>query len=309
MGNIKVAILGSYVTDLTGRGPSLPIPGQTVKGTSFKMGCGGKGFNQAVASHKYGIDTTIITKIGADVFGQQMLEFSKKEKMDTSHVFVDENIPTGAAVIVVDEISGQNQILVYAGACDHITDEDLEKSKPVIASSKVFLTQLETNLDIVYKAVDFASAKGIKVLLNPAPFQKVSDDLLGKIDVITPNETEASLLTGINVKTKEDAEKAAVILLEKGVKNVIVTLGSQGSYVRTADNSLYLEAHEVNAIDTTGAGDAFNGVFAARFAENDDIFEAARYANAAAALSVTRLGTAPAMPTREEIDAFVASRN
>ena len=285
----------------------MPVPGQTVKGTAFKMGCGGKGFNQAVAAHKYGVDTTIITKIGSDVFGESMLEFCRNANMDTSHILTDANTPTGTAVIVVDEITGQNQILVYAGACDHITDEDFEKAKPVIASAKVFLTQLETNLDVVYKAVDFASSKGITVILNPAPFQKIDDGLLKKIDIITPNETEASQLTGVEVKTKEDAEKAAEILMSKGVKNVIVTLGSQGSYIKTAKESRFLKAYKVNAIDTTGAGDAFNGAFAARFAESGDIFEAAEYANAAAAVSVTRIGAAPAIATKAEVDAFIES--
>lgn len=303
----KITILGSFVVDLTSRTPHLPVPGETVKGTAFKLGPGGKGSNQGVAAQRAGACVTMITKVGNDVFGKIALDNFTNEKMDTQFIFVDEKYETGTALIIVDENTSENEIVVTPGACEHITMRDLEIAKESIANSDVFLTQLETNLDIVKEAIDFIYEAKVPVILNPAPAHEVPDETLKKIDVITPNEVEAGFLTGVKIDGIDSAKRAAEILLDKGVKNVIITLGSKGVYVMTQNGGKHIEPLKVKAIDTTGAGDAFNGAFAAALAEGRNIFEAAIFGNAAGALSVTKFGTAPAMPFRHEIDNFLKS--
>ncbi|MCK5845771.1 MAG: ribokinase, partial [Victivallales bacterium] len=285
-----------------GRAPHLPVVGETVKGSTFKIGPGGKGSNQGVAAKRAGGDVTMITKIGADSFADLALNSFRNEGMSTEFVFKDEKAATGAALIMVDENSSDNKILVTLGACNFITEEDIEKARPSIESAGVFLTQLETNLDAVQRAIDIAHGKGAIVILNPAPASPISDELLGKVDVLTPNEVEASIISGVEVATVEDAAKAGRVLIEKGVGSVIVTMGSQGSLVVTRDGEEFIESAKVDAIDTTGAGDAYNGGLATALAEGKDIVAAARFANITGSLSVTKIGTAPAMPYRNKID-------
>ncbi len=301
----KVVILGSFVVDLTGRAPHLPVPGETVKGSSFKMGPGGKGSNQGVAAQRAGAEVCMITKVGRDPFGRIALDNFINEKMDTSLVFEDEYYETGAALIMVDENSGQNKILVSLGACNNITPENMEAAGRGMERADFFLTQLETNMEAIEQGIDMAYKKGMKIILNPAPVQPVSDELLKKLDFITPNEIEASVLTGIDIKTKDDIRAAAEVFQNKGVKNVIITMGSEGSYARTRDEELFIPVIPVDPVETTGAGDAFNGGFVTALAEGMDFFKAAYIGNIAGCLSVTRLGTAPAMPYREEIDRYI----
>jgi len=301
----KITVFGSFVVDLASRADHLPTPAETVIGTSFALGPGGKGSNQGVAAHRAGADVTMITKVGDDVFGKVALDFYKGEGMNTDYVFVDSEIETGTALIMVDEVSGQNQILVVPGACMAITDEDVEKVRPVIAASDIVLLQLEVNLDANWKVVDIARENGVKVVLNTAPAQPVSDEVLAKVDIVTPNEVEASVLTGVEVVTMDDAKRAADVFAQKGVGEVIITMGEQGAYVRSGSKDKIIPRHNVKAVDTTGAGDAFNGGLITALAEGKDLFEAAEFANVVGALSVTKVGTAPAMPTREEIDAFL----
>ena len=290
---------------LTARTPHLPIPGETVKGSLFKMGPGGKGSNQGVAAQRAGAEVTMITKVGKDTFGKIALDNFKKENIDTKYIFEDENYETGAALIMVDENSYENKILVVLGASEHITDKDIENVRNSLESAEIFLTQLETNVDAVEKAIEIAYEKGVKVVLNPAPVQPISDELLKKIEVITPNETEASILTGVMINGSEDVRKAADIFLQKGVKNVIITLGSKGVYARTKEKETFIPAIKVEAVDTTGAGDAFNGGFVTALAEGKDFFEAVKFGNITGALSVTKIGTAPAMPYRQEIESYI----
>lgn len=304
MTKAKITVMGSFVVDLMGRAPHLPVIGETVKGSTFKMGPGGKGSNQGVAAQRAGAEVTMITKLGKDDFSQMALKNFKNENMDTSYIFQDGKYPTGAALILVDEVTSENEILVVLGACEHILTEEIELARQTIENSAVFLTQLETNVDAVEKAVDIAYQKGVPVILNPAPVQRISEELMKKIDILTPNEVEASILSGIEVTTVEEASKAAKVLLNKGAKNVIITLGSKGSLVVTKDKEKLIASIKVNAIDTTGAGDAYTGGLATAFAEGKDIFEAAEFANIVAALSVTKIGTAPAMPYREEIEKY-----
>ncbi|MEG1458300.1 MAG: ribokinase, partial [Acetivibrio sp.] len=255
----KVTVFGSFVVDLMGRTPHLPAPGETVKGSMFKMGPGGKGFNQGVAAHKAGAEVTMVTKIGKDTFGAVALEAMKELAMDAGHVFITEETETGAALIMVDESSSQNEIVVVLGACNTITDQEVESLTNVISESEYLLTQLETNVSSVEKIVDIAYANGVKIILNTAPVQPIKEEVLEKIYLITPNEVEAEILTGIAIDSEEAADKAAHWFFARGVENVLITLGGRGVYLATKDKKGMIPAYHVEAVDTTGAGDAFNG--------------------------------------------------
>ncbi|PKM93927.1 MAG: ribokinase [Firmicutes bacterium HGW-Firmicutes-1] len=303
----KITVFGSFVVDLMARTPHLPVPGETVKGSMFKMGPGGKGFNQGVAAHKAGAHVTMITKLGKDTFANVALDAMKELNMDTSKVFITEKTETGSALILVDENTSQNEIVVVLGACNTISDEEVESISDIVKASEYLLTQLETNTSAIDKIIDIAYQNGVKVILNTAPIQPISDDILGKVDLITPNEVEAEILTGICIDNEENAKKAAEWFFSKGVKNVLITLGGRGVFIATDEKQAIIPAYKVDAIDTTGAGDAFNGGLVAALAEGKDLWQAASFANALAAIAVQRLGTTPAMPTREEIDEFIAT--
>ena len=301
----KVTVFGSFVVDLMGRTPHLPVPGETVKGSMFKMGPGGKGFNQGVAAHKAGADVTMVTKLGKDSFANVALDAMKELNMKQDHVFVTEEAETGCALILVDENTSQNEIVVLLGACNTITDEEVDSLTDVLKDSEYLLTQLETNVSAANRVIDIAYRNNTKVILNTAPVQPVDDETLKKVYLITPNEVEAEILTGIPVDSKENADKAADWFFEKGVEIVLITLGGRGVYIATKEKREIIPAYHVEAIDTTGAGDAFNGGLVAALAEGKDLWEAAGFANALAAVAVQRLGTTPAMPTREEIEQFI----
>lgn len=305
MGQSKIVVMGSFVVDLMGRTPHLPVKGETVKGSAFMMGPGGKGSNQGIAAKRAGANVIMVTKVGKDDFGNIALKSFKNEGIKTDFIFIDNELSTGTALIMVDENTSENEILVTLGACNNITDEDIEKVRPEIKSAQVLLTQLETNVEAVEKVVDIAYNNGVKVILNPAPVQEISDEVIRKVYILTPNEIEASILSGVQVNGIEDAKGAAAVLMEKGVENVIITLGSKGSLVVTPQKTEFIQSIKVNAIDTTGAGDAYNGGLATALAEGKDIFEAAKFANIVGALSVTKMGTAPAMPYRKEIEDYL----
>lgn len=305
----KVTVFGSFVVDLMGRTPHLPAPGETVKGTVFKMGPGGKGFNQGVAAYKAGADVTMVTKLGRDSFADIALNTMKELGMDSGRILFSDTAETGCALILVDENTSQNEIVVILGACNTITDQEVDSLEDLLEGSEYLLTQLETNVSSVERMVDMAFKKGVKVIMNTAPVQPIGDGMLGKIDLITPNEVEAEILTGVRVDSEEAADKAADWFFSKGVKNVLITLGGRGVYINTGDKKGIIPAYKVNAVDTTGAGDAFNGGLLAALAEGKDLWEAAVFANALAALSVQKIGTTPSMPVREEIDAFMAENN
>ncbi len=300
-----IAVFGSFATDLTARSRGLPRAGQTLLGTGFLMGPGGKGSNQAVAAHRAGGRVTFITKIGQDMFGQVALDLYRGEGMDTGEILVSPDAPTGTAVIMVDEISAQNQIVMNPGACARITPEDVEARRGILAGAKVLLCQLEVNLDATAAAMAIARAGGAHVILNPAPAAPLGDDILAMVRTITPNETEAQALTGVEVTDRESACRAARAFFEKGVENVIITLGREGVFASDGWREEMVPGFAVDAVDTTGAGDAFNGAFAVAIDEGADLFEAVRFGNAAGALSVTKKGAAIAMPRRPEIDALL----
>lgn len=301
----RIVVFGSFVVDLTSRSAGLPVPGQTILGSWFKYGPGGKGSNQAVAAHRAGADVTLVTKLGRDMFADVALGFYKAEGMRTDYILRDDEKPTGVALILVDEDSAQNEIVVVPGACQNITPEDVERCRGLIEGASILLLQHEINADAQRAAIEIAHAAGAYIVLNPAPAMPIPDDLLAKIDVVTPNETEAQALTGIAVTCEAEAQLAAKAFLDRGVRSAVITMGALGVFATDGARSEMLPRLEVDAIDTTGAGDAFNGGFVMALSEGKDLFEAVRYGNATGALSVTRLGTAPAMPSRDEIDALV----
>ena len=305
MENGKIIVFGSYVTDLTGRTAKFPAEGETVIGSSFRSGPGGKGSNQAVAAKRAGGDVTLITRLGSDAFGKLALDFYREEGIDTSEIIVSEETTTGAALIIVNEETGQNEIVVILGACGDFKEEEVQALRSAIEGAKIVLCQLETNPEATFEVLRLAHSFGVPTVLNPAPARKLPDEVFGWIDYITPNETEAETLTGIKVEDPESASRAADSLLEKGVRNVVITLGEKGYFAKNADARYEGKPLPVKAVDTTGAGDAFNGGFTAALAQGRSFPEALRFGNVAGGLSVTKIGTAPAMPYREEIEAYI----
>lgn len=301
----KVTVFGSFVVDLMARAPRLPVPGETVLGSFFKQGAGGKGFNQGIAAHKSGGDVTMITKLGRDSLAGVATDAMDSVGLSKDHLFYSETEPTGVALISVDENTSQNEIIIVPGACATISDEDIASVADRIKESAYLLLQLEVNQDANEKVAAMAKAAGVKVIVNTAPYSPVTDEFLSGCYLVTPNEVEAEELTGICVSDLESADKAADVFKDRGVQNVVITLGSRGVYVNEDGKSEIVPAYKVNAIDTTGAGDAFNGGLLTALSEGKTIREAARFANALAAISVQRIGTTPAMPTRAEIDKFL----
>lgn len=301
----KALVFGSFVVDLMARTPHLPKPGETVKGSMFKMGPGGKGFNQGVAAHKAGANVVMCTKLGRDSFAQVATDAMEELNMGRDQILYSENVETGSALIMVDEKTSQNEIVVVLGACNTITDDEVESLEPILKECEYVLTQLETNVSAVVNIIKLAEKNGVKVILNTAPVQEIDHELYKKIHLITPNEIEAEILTGIKIDTIDHAREAAVWFKEKGVNDVIITLGHRGVFVSSEGREEIIPAYQVDVIDTTGAGDAFNGGLLAALTEGKDLWEASRFANALAALSVQKLGTTPSMPTREEIDVFL----
>lgn len=304
----RITVMGSFIVDLMARAPRLPVHGETVKGSHFQIGPGGKGSNQGVAAARAGADVTMITKIGSDAFAQIALESFHKEGLHDRFIMQDERHPTGTALIMVDENTSENQILVTVGACGHITPEEIDAARGHIEGSAVLLTQLETNMGAVERAVRIAHECGARVILNPAPApaHPLPDGLLAMVDILTPNETEASVLSGVPIAGMDDARRAAMVLRDRGVRRVIITMGSKGAMVVGDDGEPRIVAPiPVAVVDTTGAGDAFNGGLATALAEGRDLMSSVAFANATGALSVTRLGTAPAMPYRDEIESLL----
>lgn len=298
----KVVVVGSYVVDLMSRTPHLPKPGETVLGGPFKMGPGGKGGNQATAASRCGSEVTFVTKLGDDLFGREALQHFMSEGINTEYIKVDSQQATGAALIVVDEQS-ENSIVVALGACGRITEEEVQAAENKIADASIVLLQLETSLEAVVTTVKLAAKYNVPVILNPAPYQDFPREILTNVTYLTPNETEAFELTGVEVIDEKSALIASEKLYEMGVNTVIITMGKQGAYLyRGGEQGKLVTGFRVNAVDTTGAGDAFNGGFAYALSCGKSIDEAITFANAVAALSVTKVGTAPAMPYRQDVE-------
>ena len=301
----RVLVFGSYVTDLSSRIQSFPKPGQTVKAREFRLGPGGKGSNQAVAANRAGADVTFVTKLGDDLLGNQTLDFYGKEGLDTQNILIEKGGQTGSALIMVDESTAQNRIVVVGGACEQVTDQDVEKISGLLDQTDIFLTQLETNIEPVYKLLETAKKKGLLTVLNPAPAQVIDKEYMKSVDIIIPNETEAEFLTGVTVVDYDTAKQAAQALFDQGVKGVVITLGKRGAYAAYQGEEKLVSAVDCgSAVDTTGAGDAFIGGMVAALADGKGFFDAVNYGSVTAGIAVTRKGTAPAMPYKQEISRY-----
>jgi ribokinase len=303
MGN-KIVVVGSSNTDMIVKLPRLPKPGETISGGEFSTAAGGKGANQAVAAARAGAEVGLVARVGGDSFGEQAITGFVGDGIDVRHVARDPAAPSGVALIFVDE-TGENSIAVAPGANAGLTPKDVEAAEELITGADVVVMQLETPLEAVERAATLAREHGARVILNPAPAQPLSDEILGNVSILTPNESEAELLTGIQVEGDAGAEEAARALVARGVETVILTLGSRGAFVFESESGELVPGFEVDAVDTTAAGDVFNGSLAVGLAEGMPLAQAVGFANAAAALSVTKLGAQPSAPTRAEIDTFL----
>ena len=304
----KAVVFGSFVVDLMDRTPHLPVPGETVKGSYFKMGPGGKGFNQCVAAHKAGADVVMVTKLGKDTFGKVATDTMDSLNMPKEHLLFSDTEDTGIALILVDENTAQNEIIIVPCALNTITDEEVKGTEKILTDAEYVLLQLEVNQSANESIVKLAKKHNCKVIVNTAPYSPVSDEFLSDVYMVTPNEVEAREITGVEVKDLESCDKAAKFFKEKGVEIVVITLGEMGAYVCTNEQSTIIPSYKVKAVDTTGAGDAFNGALLAALTEGMDIFEAVKFANAVAALSVQKYGTTPSMPDRNEIEDFILAQ-
>ena len=299
-----IVILGIFVADAAFKAKRQPKTGETLMGSAFALGPGGKGSNQAVAAARLGADVSFISKLGDDAFAKMALEMWDREGIQPI-VKQDPDSFTGAAYIFVDEQSGDNAIIVVPGAAREVTPDDVEAARSVIESAALFMTQLETPTEAAHKGLGIARSAGVMTVLNPAPAAPVSDDLLALCDYLTPNETEAAFLTGISIDRVEDARRASAMLRDRGAETVIVTLGENGAFFNDGRIQQHIEPFRFgDVVETTGAGDSFCGAFAHASTTGFTPLDAARYACAAASISVTRPGTAPSMPTAAETDAF-----
>lgn len=301
----SLVVLGSSNTDMIVRTRTLPRPGETVLGGEFITAAGGKGANQAVAARRAGGSVSFIARIGSDALGDASLASWRSEGIDVTHVSRDAKAASGVALILVDE-KGENSIAVAGGANQRLTPAHVRKAAKVIRHAHTLLMQLETPLPTIQAAAEIAAKAGVRVILNPAPAQTLPAELLRQLTIITPNETEAETLTGIRVRTEKDCQRAANALQKAGVRHVIITLGARGAFLAMDDGTrLLIPTFPVQPVDTTAAGDTFNGALAVALGENLALPEAVRFANAAAALSITRLGAQPSAPKRREIVALL----
>lgn len=297
----KIVVVGSSNTDLIVRVARIPQPGETILGGEFMTAAGGKGANQAVAAARAGGRVSFIARVGQDAYGRAAIAGWRRDGIDTRRILRDPKQPSGTALIFV-AANGENSIAVASGANAALTPRDIRASPTAFRDARVLLVQLETPLETVRAAIDEARKAGARVILNPAPAQALPRDVLRAVSVITPNETEAALLTNIPVKDIASAKAAARSLRHRGVETVVITLGRRGALVATADGETIVKGFAVKPVDTTAAGDVFNGALAVALAENQPLQRAVRFANAAAALSVTKKGAQSSAPGRNAIE-------
>jgi ribokinase len=303
-----IVILGIFVADTAYRADRQPKMGETILGTSFVLGPGGKGSNQAVAASMAGGNVTFISRLGKDAFAEIARATWAKAGVKSA-ITEDAESYTGAAYIFLENATGNNAIIVAAGAAGRISVEDVEANRTLIEGAKVFITQLEQPIPAAKRALEIARAAGVRTILNPAPAAELDDALLALCDIVTPNESETESLTGLPVTTIPEAEAAARALLARGVGACLITLGERGALYVDRNRSFHVPVISAGKVlDTTGAGDAFNGGFAVALTEGRDVADAVRFGCATAGISVTRSGTAPAMPSRAEIDALLAAQ-
>lgn len=305
----NIVVIGSSNTDMVVKTSHLPAAGETVLGGEFMMNAGGKGANQAVAAARYGEHVVFVARVGDDMFGRQTLESMCRDGIDTSCVSVDSDRMSGVALISVNA-EGENSIVVASGANMALGREDIDRAAEEIRRADVVLMQLEVPMATVEYAAEVAAAAGVPVILNPAPAPAgpLGAGLLSRIDVITPNRSEATRISGIEVTDMASARRAAEAIHAMGTRRVIITLGGEGSLIYDGGEFEHIGATRVEAVDTTAAGDTFNGVLAVGVAEGRSLARAAREASVAAAISVTRMGAQTAAPTRAEVEAFISER-
>ena len=299
----QILVVGSSNTDMVIKAAHLPRPGETILGGTFFMNPGGKGANQAVAIARLGGPVTFICKTGSDIFGHQSQQLFEEEGINTSYIFSDSEHPSGVALITVDE-KAENCIVVASGANANLMPSDLARAEEAIEQADLVLMQLEIPMETVCYVADLAWEKGKKVILNPAPAHPLSAELLRRLYLITPNETEAEMISGMKITDESSACEAARVLSGMGVQNVIITLGSKGALIYCDGKSEIVPAWKVEAVDTTAAGDVFNGALTVALSEWRDLKEAARFACKASAISVTRVGAQSSAPYRNEVDIF-----
>lgn len=300
MSTKKIIVVGSCNTDMVIKSDRLPIPGETVIGGTFLMNAGGKGANQAVAAARQGGKVTFISKTGNDVFGKQSVELYNSEGINTDFIFSDPKNPSGVALIMVDS-HGENCIAVASGANGSLTPSDIEKAKDELETADFVLMQLEIPIETVEYAAELASKKGIPVILNPAPARTLSDKLLKCLYLVTPNETEAEILSGIKVFDWDSAKQAANVISAKGVSNVVITMGSMGAFIKENGQYHIVESTKVTAVDTTAAGDCFSGTLCVGLSEGKTILEAVKVASKVSAITVTRMGAQSSIPYKNEL--------
>lgn len=297
----KIIVIGSSNTDMVVKTNKFPVPGETILGGEFFMFSGGKGANQAVAAARMGSEVTLICKTGNDIFGQRAIEEFKKEGIITKYIGTDLQKASGTALILVDE-KGENEIVVAPGANETLTELDIEAANDAIENAELILLQLEIPVASVLYAAKKGFELGKKVILNPAPAHQLPGELFAYLYLVTPNETEAEILTGIKVTDRKTAADAAEKLLNMGVQNAIITMGAEGAFFKNNNLEMLVPSPKVNAVDTTAAGDVFNGVLAACITSGKDWQAAISTACKAASISVTRMGAQASMPYLHEID-------
>lgn len=295
-----ILVIGSLNADLVVRSPRFPQPGETISGSDLLTIPGGKGANQAVAAARQNVNVAMVGRVGKDNFAPFLIENLNSNHVNASHVAQD-NVATGTAIIVVDE-NGQNSIVLSPGANGKVDSQDVDSAP----DAKILLLQFEIPMDSVLYAAKRYKAKGTTVILNPAPARQIPDELLAAVDILVPNESELSLLTNMHVTDVKSAELAAKEILKHGVKTVIVTLGSKGALVVTSSQVTQVDTYKVNVVDTTAAGDAFIGGFASAILRKKSLEKSVRYGCACGALATTKLGAQPSLPTKEEVEKFIA---
>jgi ribokinase len=295
-----IVVVGSNMMDMITKIPRLPKMGETLVGHTFSMGFGGKGANQAVMAARLKASVAMICKVGQDRFGPMVRQNFEDQGIARAVVFEDKDFPSGVAPILVDD-EGRNMVIIVPGANNTLTSAEVRYAEEVIQGAKILITQLEIPDEAILTAFEIAHASGVRIILNPAPARKIPDSMIAMSDLLVPNETEAELLTGLPVEGRQGASTAAKRLQAMGARTVIVTLGAEGALLWDGQREQHFAPPIVNAVDTTGSGDAFIGSLAYALAREKSIEDSIRFANVAAALSVTRIGTQISFPTLEEI--------